>query len=319
MHSLNQIPKVSVILPTYNRAHTLEKSIRSVLEQTYKNLELIIVDDCSIDNTKELVSRIPDPRLKYLRNEINFGPSKSRNFGIKFSTGELIAFQDSDDEWYLHKLEKQVNLLANSEDDFAAVYCGMEFFDLKSGDKIGEELREMDFKAAYTKGSFFYTPANVTVVIKKAVLNDVGYFDENLFADEDTELAIRVTKKYSYVFCNEILVKVNRNHNQLTSNAKNYTLAKELIYEKHKSYLSNKILFNLCKQIANYYILMNNYSKACRFISNSLQHKNDVIALLQYIALKMFPFVIRYAYKKKYSHGLPHPNEANKYLPIISE
>ena len=315
MNSENQYLKVSVILPTYNRAHTLEKSINSVLEQTYKNLELIVIDDCSTDETKKVISGITDARLKYIFNKINFGPSKSRNIGIESSTGELIAFQDSDDEWYPDKLEKQVKLLMNSGDDVAGVYCGMEFYDLKSGNKIGEELREMDFKASYTTGSFFYTPANVTVLIKKSVLDEVGYFDNRLFADEDTELAIRVTKNYRYIFCNEILVKVKKNHDQLTGSAKYYTLAKEIIYEKHKNYLSKKILFGLCKQIANYYILTGNNHKALRYVKYALQHKRNLITIAQFLLLLVLPPLLSFAYKRKYKYGLPHPNDANKFLP----
>lgn len=309
-------PKVSVILPTYNRGHLIEKSIKSVLNQSYNNLELIIVDDCSSDKTEIKIQEIKDNRLVYIRNQRNLGPSKSRNNGIKLSTGDLIAFQDSDDEWHLDKLQKQVALLQKSTNDVAAVYCGMEFFDLKSEKKIGEELREMNFKEAYINGSFFFTPANVTVLIKKDVLNDVGYFDDRLFADEDTELAIRVTKKYNYAFLNEVLVRVNRNHNQLTGNAKNYANAKEIIYEKHRDYLSSKNLFHLCKEIANYYILKDDYKKANEFVRKSLMHEKNLLTFFQYLALNFSPFLIRYAFKRKYKYGMPHPNELGKFIPL---
>lgn len=315
---MNQAPKVSVIIPTFNRGHLIERSIKSVLNQTYSNLELILVDDCSTDDTSKIAAEIIDSRFRYFKNGKNLGPSKSRNIGIELSSGELIAFQDSDDEWHLDKLEKQVALILNSPQEVAAVYCGMEFFDYKSRNKIGEDIREVNFRKIYSEGSFFMTPANVTVLIKKSVLSEVGPFDDKLFANEDTELAIRVTKKYRYAFVNEPLVKVLRNHNQLTGNAKNYTDSKVLIYEKHKNYLSQEILFGLCKEAANYYILKKDFNKARKIVRNALRHKMEIKTLLQYLALNFFPLIISFCYRKKYVLGIPHPNESGKYLPLNS-
>lgn len=311
---MNNSPKVSVIIPTYNRAHLIERSINSVLQQTYDDLELIVVDDASTDNTSSVISKITDKRLRYFRNEKNIGPSKSRNKGIELAKGELIAFHDSDDEWCEDKLEKQINLLNNSSFEVAAVYCGMEFFNFETGEKIGEDLREVNFREVFKNGLHFLTPANVTVMIKKEVLNEVGKFDERLHAMEDTELAIRVSKKYSYGFVKEPLVKVTRNHNQLTANAKNYTEAKEFIYEKHKDYLSNKILYALCKDVANYHILKGNYKKANEFVKNSFKHNINLKTVLQFTAINLFPALIRYSYRKKYSRGIPHPNIEGEFI-----
>lgn len=311
---MNNSPKVSVIIPTYNRAHLIERSINSVLHQTFDDLELIVVDDASTDNTSSVISKITDKRLRYFRNEKNIGPSKSRNKGIELAKGELIAFQDSDDEWCRDKLEKQINLLNSSSSEAAAVYCGMEFFNFETREKIGEDLREVDFREVFKNGLHFLTPANVTVLIKKEVLNEVGKFDERLHAMEDTELAIRVSKKYIYGFVKEALVKVTRNHNQLTANAKNYTEAKEIIYEKHKDYLSNKILFALCKDVANYHILKGNYKKANEFVKNSFRYNVNVKTVLQFLAINFFPSIIKYSYKKKYSRGIPHPNIEGEFI-----
>ncbi|MBK9282723.1 MAG: glycosyltransferase family 2 protein [Sphingobacteriaceae bacterium] len=158
-------PKVSVIIPTYNREHLIQKSIWSVLNQSYKNIELIIVDD-SDDNTEDKVNEIKDNRLIYIKNRQRMGVSKARNMAIEISTGELIAFQDSDDVWYDNKLEKQVNLLLASPPQVAAVYCGQDFYDITTGEKTGTELTEINFRKSYTEG-FLQTPATQTVLIKK--------------------------------------------------------------------------------------------------------------------------------------------------------
>lgn len=104
---------ISVILPTYNRKNTIKRAIDSVLNQTYKNIELIIVDDASSDGTLEFVSRQygEDERITYIINEENLGPSGARNVGVANAKGSWIAFQDSDDEWHMDKLEKQVSLI----------------------------------------------------------------------------------------------------------------------------------------------------------------------------------------------------------------
>ena len=101
---------ISVVLPTYNRARCLSRSINSVLNQTFSNLELIIVDDGSTDNTRELVESFSDPRIRYIYQE-NAGACAARNHGINEALGTYIAFQDSDDEWRKDKLEIQLNAL----------------------------------------------------------------------------------------------------------------------------------------------------------------------------------------------------------------
>jgi glycosyltransferase involved in cell wall biosynthesis len=102
---------VSVILPVYNRSSSLEYSMRSVLEQSYKHLELIVVDDASTEDLQPIIQSIGDPRVRYIRLEVNGGASAARNAGLAAAKGTLIAFQDSDDLWLPNKLQMQVKLL----------------------------------------------------------------------------------------------------------------------------------------------------------------------------------------------------------------
>ena len=104
-------PTVSVILPVYNRMHALEDSIRSVLAQSYADLELIVVDDASTEDLSRVIGRIDDPRLRYVRLEVNGGASAARNAGLAEARGDFIAFQDSDDLWLPRKLEQQMRVL----------------------------------------------------------------------------------------------------------------------------------------------------------------------------------------------------------------
>lgn len=105
---------VSIIMPSYNTAGFIEESIRSVMAQSYENWELIIVDDCSTDNTDEVVSFFEDPRIRYIKNEKNSGAAVSRNRALREAKGRWIAFLDSDDLWAPTKLQKQIAFMENS-------------------------------------------------------------------------------------------------------------------------------------------------------------------------------------------------------------
>ena len=313
-------PKVSVILPTFNRAHLIEKSIKSVLNQTYKKFELIIVDDLSTDNTKEVISKIADERICYLRNEKNLGPSGSRNIGIAHSQSEFIAFQDSDDQWYETKLEKQIELLSNSSDDVAAVYSGVDFFDSNSGEKIGEELNESNFGLCYKEYGTLPTPLTPTVLIRKSVIDKVGVFDNNLKVAEDTDLVIRVSKNdYKYKFINETLVKVFKNHESLMGDAESYFYAYNYLYEKHFDYLHKDILYGFSKTLSNYWLLKNNKTKARLNFRRSLNHHKNFKTVFQLICVLLFPSLLRYFYLRKYDFKIPHPTLVGKYIQNENE
>lgn len=108
---------VSIIIPTYNTEKYIEKCIQSVLEQTYTDYEIIIVDDCSTDNSMDVVARFKDPRIKVIKNEINRGPSYSRNRGIQLSKGDFIALLDSDDWWTPNRLEVMMDFIESHHAD----------------------------------------------------------------------------------------------------------------------------------------------------------------------------------------------------------
>ena len=134
---------VSVIIPTYNRAHVLPRAIESVLKQTYTELELIVVDDASTDDTAAVMTAITDPRVRYVRKE-HGGAAAARNRGIAEAKGEFIAFQDSDDVWHSDKLEKQLAYLQAERAD--AVFCA--FHRCEEGGDVWQTFRTRRFMAA---------------------------------------------------------------------------------------------------------------------------------------------------------------------------
>lgn len=204
-------PLVSVVIPTYNRINTLPTSINSVLNQTYDNLEIIVMDDGSEDGTEEYVKSIADKRVRYIKSSVNMGPSAARNKGAELAEGEYLAFQDSDDEWMPDKLEKQMELMLNDE-GLALVYC--EFGLYIEGELYkNRPSRELPYERK-TGNLFSYLLlfpliSTQTIVVKKRDFMEERGFNESLKAYEDFEFTLRFSRKHMIGFVEESLVKVN--------------------------------------------------------------------------------------------------------------
>ncbi len=125
---------VSIIMPSWNTGHFIAESIQSILAQTYENWELLIVDDCSTDNTDEVVALFDDRRINYVKNKKNCGAAMTRNRAISMANGEWIAFLDSDDLWLPEKLEKMIEFL--TENNYTFAYHNFE--------KIDEQSKKLD-------------------------------------------------------------------------------------------------------------------------------------------------------------------------------
>ena len=143
------VPLVSVVIPVYNGEEVLERAIKSVLSQTYPNIELIVVDDGSTDGTGEVAKRFPE--VNYLRHTKNINASSARNTGIKAASGDFIALLDSDDEWLPRKVMLQVQMLEGLDEEWQAVYAG---HDIYAGGKI-ESITE------YPQGDLTYGILNL--------------------------------------------------------------------------------------------------------------------------------------------------------------
>lgn len=205
------MPAVSVVLPTFNRADTLGRAIRSVLAQTYVDLELIVVDDASTDRTADVVAALRDPRLRLLRLPRNRGAAGARNAGIAEAQGEWLAFQDSDDEWLLAKLAAQMRLAVDSGADlviggYIATQGGQTFAVRPAATLIGGDPR-LDLLDGWP----IITP---TWLVRKSLLQDAGGFDESFPCLEDWDLVFRLSDRCRIAAVGEpILLK----HGQLDS------------------------------------------------------------------------------------------------------
>jgi len=206
--------KVSVIIPTYNRAYFLEEAIESVLNQTYPHFELLIVDDGSKDETAAVVSRYQDKRIKYLFIP-HQGVSKARNVGIKEAKAELIAFLDSDDLWLPKKLEVQVNFFQNRPD---ALICQTEEIWIRHGRRVNPKKYHKKPSGMMFKESLrrcLISPS--AVMMRRELFEDVGLFDESMPACEDYDMWLRVTARYPvYLLPEPLVIKRGGHPDQLS-------------------------------------------------------------------------------------------------------
>lgn len=199
-------PLVSVIMPTYNHAQFIGEAIDSVLNQTYKNLELIVIDNYSEDNTEEIIRSFNDPRIKYMKFRNHGIIGASRNQGIRHAVGKYIAFLDSDDLWLDHKLERQL-VEFKKGDSIGLVCTNLIYFD-KYGEH-GKLLNLPDKHFTFNELLRDNPIANSSVMIRRSVLDNVGLFDESrdIIAGEDYELWLRVAKKNKIRYIDTPLIK----------------------------------------------------------------------------------------------------------------
>jgi glycosyltransferase involved in cell wall biosynthesis len=226
-------PRVSVILPAYNREALVARAIDSVLAQTYGDYELIIVDDASKDGTRAVLERYRrHPKVRLILSDVNRGGSGARNLGIEAATGELIAFQDSDDVWLPHKLAAQVAAL-DANPQAGLCYCGSLFSSPERTYYIPEPVfarLEGDMSAEILRRN---TTSTQVLVMRRAVLDKAGHFDATLKRFQDWDLMIRVAQETPFVFLPEPMVVIFATAGNISSFAENDAIARARILEKY--------------------------------------------------------------------------------------
>ena len=213
-------PLVSVIIPTHNRAKLVGEAIHSVLKQTYRNFEVIVVDDGSSDNTREIIQDFAkkDLRIKYIWQEHSGTPAVTRNTGIKASIGELIAFLDSDDVWFPKKLEKQTKAFQRNPEMLVIASNSVYFSKEK---KIIPTILFLNEVKLSFRNILRMNPLSISdVLIKREIFDNIGYFNEKLVKMVDYEFWLRLLyqKDLSILIIKDILSKIRQHNVQLTTN-----------------------------------------------------------------------------------------------------
>lgn len=251
-------PITSVVLPSYNRAHLIGRAIRSVLAQTYPHLELIVVDDCSTDNTEELVRGMADPRVRFVRQAEHMGAPATRNTGIKTAIGEYIAFIDSDDEWFPQKLERQLAVFKRS----TIHRLGMVVCDVIVVQPNGKEtVNRPQMNGLTYEGLIFPAAHGVATgafLVKRDFTEPELHFDESLPALQDWEFMLRLSRLCNIGYAPESLIRQDWHDGPRVHTVRNVVEAHSVIRRKYAAELAARpraLGFSHWQTALNYYRL----------------------------------------------------------------
>jgi len=210
-----QMPRVTVIIPAYNRARYLGEAIRSVLEQTFRDFELLVVDDGSTDQTAELIGSISDPRVRYLPQS-HRGISPSLNAGLRAARGECVARLDSDDCWLPDMLESLVAVL-DSRSDIGVAYGRGQVMD-HEGRWLSHSFGTPERFRGDSLRSLVYDDCtcNIALLARRACFDRAGLYDETLPANEDWDMWLRVARHYRFAFVDKVLACIRWHDDNLT-------------------------------------------------------------------------------------------------------
>jgi glycosyltransferase involved in cell wall biosynthesis len=226
-------PQVSVIIPTCNRSELLPAAIRSVLDQTFQDFELVVVDDASDVSIDEVVEAFQDKRIRLIRHDTRRGGAAARNTGIRNSYGDYVAFLDDDDEWYPEKLGRQVAALKQSDPSVGAIYTGYEAVDTSTGEVRARKIpvHKGDLSAALLRANCIGSTS--LVLVRRQCFEVVGMFDESLSSFQDYDLWIRLSRAYQFDYIAECLLRYRLHSNKIWTNPEAIRRGLEILLEKY--------------------------------------------------------------------------------------
>jgi len=208
------MPEVSVIIPTFNRSKKVVRAVTSVLNQSFRDFEIIVVDDSSTDDTNQALARYASS-IAYLRRPVNRGVSAARNMGIENSVAPWIAFLDSDDYWLNDKLQTQMDFVDRNPETVA---CQTEEIWIRKGRRVNPKRKHKKPSGDIFKQSLklcLVSPSSV--ILRRPLFEEVGLFDESLPAAEDYDLWLRISSRYPiYLISKELVVKEGGHEDQLS-------------------------------------------------------------------------------------------------------
>jgi len=275
--------KVSVVIPTYNYGHYLGDAIVSVLRQSYEDLELIIVDDGSTDDTRSLIRRYSDPRITWYFQP-HKGISAARNFGIHQSRGEYIAFLDADDYWAPTKIDEQVNSI-RSQNEVGLIYSG--FFLIDQGGQIiakRSPVKVFDPPLKTLLLGNIISGSSSTAFVPRYVFDIAGEFDEQIKGGEDWDMWIRISEKFKILAIDEPLAFIRLHSQNTTSNIDAMDVHQQAVIRK---FFQNQDLPPDFKRLRRRAYANAKFS-ASNFAFNQKKFKKAI--LLSSESILMFPF-----------------------------
>ena len=292
--------KVSVIIPSYNSGKYIKRTLLSVLNQTYTNLEIIVVNDASNDNSESIINECieSDSRIRLINNLKNLGLSATRNVGLKHSLGDYFAFIDSDDVWINNKLEVQINELKKGYDFIFNDYDLIDVYDTIITN-ISPPQRHSLVKDLKTKilTNNYILGSGSSVLIKKEVFQKVGFFNESLSFGEDWEYWCRIIREgFEFSYIDKKLTKI-RIHNEsmqsISTNLRKYENEKAILtsFKKLKGINNTEqtiLNYELAERCLKYQI---GYFEMVRFLNLNFKYKEERLKLLTKIVMYSFKYI----------------------------
>ena len=233
------MPKVTVLMSVYNGQKYLREAINSILNQTFKDFEFIIIDDCSIDKTKDIILSYKDSRIRFIENKKNIGLTKSLNKGLKIARGKYIARMDVDDISMPERVEKQISFL-DKHKDIAVVGSWIEIINMESSRAY---VLKNDCNPAIIKWTHIFKNqiTHSSAFFRKEIIKKIGHYNEKYKYAQDFDFWFRISRKYKIANIPKVLVKYRIHSKSVTETPKTHKIQKQSILE---------IIFNNI----NYYI-----------------------------------------------------------------
>jgi len=267
--------EISVILPVFNRQDCVGRAMKSVLEQTFEDFELLVVDDGSTDDTWNRINAVHDGRIRRIRHEINLGVAQAKNTGVKEATSAFLTFQDSDDVSLPNRLMEEYMTLSSFSKDVGMVYCGVYRSEWKS--KYLFPVPRISSRASSYRHALNYGVYNIcssSCLIRKEVFDKVGSFDSDLDVFVDFEFFIRFAKSFKVHYINKPLVIYNSSRDSVTKRLVEVKRAKIRIYRKFENDIKadRMILSRHLMEIGHSYCLTGRLRMAGTFFALSVKN-----------------------------------------------
>jgi len=265
---------VSVIIPVYNRREMLSRAVRSALDQTHPDIEIVVVDDGSTDDIRDAIGEFDDKRIIYVRHDRNLGTPSARNTGIRNAHGEYVGFLDSDDEWFKNKVEVQLSDLAERGDRYQITYHALDVLD--------------DVSSKIVKRSTFRNEGDILedalrccciglmqMMIRRDDIVRIGEFDERFWSHDDWDLLIRMSQHFRFGYVDEILARYHFHDDadgRISERYEKYGCDRMLLYGLHKDLYKKyrSIHARYLSDMASFVAISGNRQEAKRLLLKSI-------------------------------------------------
>ncbi|MFC6723323.1 glycosyltransferase family 2 protein [Halobium palmae] len=291
------MPKVSVVIPAYNRADMLPRTIDSVLSQSHDDFECIIVDDASTDDTEAVVSSYDDIRLRYLQHDENRGANAARNTGIRAATGTYVSFLDSDDEFHPENLALTTAAL-EKQPNYAGVFTSVRVIHdghienvlvARPGTVSFERICSENVIGGFTCAMF-----------RTDIFDEIGYLDESLSSYQDWDLFIRAVESHEMLGINEVLATHHLHGDRISSNKSSKFDGQDRFLEKHGDKLTRAGRANLQYARGFVYADHDEYENAAHSFKTAFkQYPYDLWYLYHYFTARCGGYVFSNALSLK--------------------